>query len=260
MMMHMIACCESMTRVLPYGRFLTRVFKDVGVNLSRETNFEARNTYDTYDDQSMGMMKIEKASNGSWVRKAERAPAHAWGQGQTHPGVEEEAKIREMEGGVDPQSGYQQRGPELDIPPLQIQRVQFEATFSKSMMIEPTFTKGPSTQPSYTEPSYSGPAFTQPTHTEIPPPQAPLAPDRAPWMDLSAQINSLGTRMEKLFVVSDTHFYSMKNRMDQYQAGFTSQFEYLQQSIERIEDHLEHQHEEMMAYLRSMFPFPSPRP
>ncbi|KAL6333027.1 hypothetical protein AAG906_020047 [Vitis piasezkii] len=131
MKMHMIACCKSMTRVLPYGRFLTRVFKDVGVNLSRETDFEASSTYDTYDDQSMGMMKIEKASNGSW----------------------------------------------------------------------------------------------------IPPPQAPLAPDRAPWMDLSAQINSLGTCMEEFLV-----------------------------SIERIEDHLEHQHEEMMAYLRSVFPFPPPQP
>ena len=164
-----------------------------------------------------------------------------------------------MEGGVDLQSGYQQRGPDLDIPPLQIEGVQFEVTFSKSMMIEPTFTKGPSTQSSYIEPSYSGPAFTQPTHTEIPPPQAPLVPDRAPWMDLSTQINSLGTRMEEFLVVSE-HLYSMENRMDQYQAGFTSQFEYLQQSIERIEDHLEHQHEEMMAYLRSVFPFPPPQP
>ena len=50
MMMHMIACCESITHVLPYGCFLTRVFKDAGVDLSRETNFEALNTYDTYDD------------------------------------------------------------------------------------------------------------------------------------------------------------------------------------------------------------------
>ena len=53
-MMHMIACCESTTRVLPYGRFLSQVFKDVGIDLSRETNFEAPSTYDTYDDQSMG--------------------------------------------------------------------------------------------------------------------------------------------------------------------------------------------------------------
>ena len=37
---------------------------------------------------------------------------------QSHPGVEEEANIREMEGGVDPPSGHQQRGLELDILPL----------------------------------------------------------------------------------------------------------------------------------------------
>ena len=50
MMMHMISCCESITRVLPYGRFLTRVFKDAGVDLSRETDFKAPGIYDTYDE------------------------------------------------------------------------------------------------------------------------------------------------------------------------------------------------------------------
>ena len=49
-MMHMISCCENTTRVLPYGHFLTRVFKDAGVDLSRETDFEAPRTYNTYDD------------------------------------------------------------------------------------------------------------------------------------------------------------------------------------------------------------------
>ena len=136
-----------------------------------------------------------------------------------------------MEGGVDPQRGHQQRGPELDIPPLQTETpsqtrgVQFKTTFFKLMMIESTFTDGPYTQPSYTKPSLSRLAFTEPTHTEIPPPQAPPTPDHAPWMDLSTHINFLGTCMEDLVVVSDTHFYSMDNRMDQYQVGFTSQFE-----------------------------------
>ncbi|RVW62244.1 hypothetical protein CK203_064481 [Vitis vinifera] len=65
MMMHMISCCESTTRVLPYGRFLTKVFKDVGVDLSKETDFEAPSIYDTYDEQSLGQMKFEKASDGS---------------------------------------------------------------------------------------------------------------------------------------------------------------------------------------------------
>ena len=41
MMMRMISCYESTIRVLSYGRFLTRVFKDVKVDLSRETDFEA---------------------------------------------------------------------------------------------------------------------------------------------------------------------------------------------------------------------------
>ena len=115
-------------------------------------------------------------------------------------------------------------------------------------MSEPTYTTGPSTQPS----------FTKPPHTEIPPSQAPLVPDHALWMDLSAQISSLGTRIEEFVVVSDTQFYSMEDHIDQYQAGFTSQFEYLQQRIKHIEDRLESQHEDMMAYLRSMFPPPPP--
>ena len=74
MMMHMISCCESTTHVLPYGCFLTRVFKDVSVDLSRKTDFEAPNAYDTYDDQSMGRMKFEKAPDSSSVKRVERAP------------------------------------------------------------------------------------------------------------------------------------------------------------------------------------------
>ncbi|KAL6350623.1 hypothetical protein AAG906_022333 [Vitis piasezkii] len=57
---------RSTTRVLPYSCFLTRVFKDAGVDLSRETNFEVLNTYDTYDDRSIGKMKFEEALDGSW--------------------------------------------------------------------------------------------------------------------------------------------------------------------------------------------------
>ena len=46
--------------------------------------------------------------------------------------------------------------------------------------------------------------------------------------DISAQISSLGTRMEELALVSDTQFYSMEDRIDQYQTGFTSRFEHFQ--------------------------------
>ena len=77
MMMHMISCCESSTHVFPYGRFLTRVFKDVRVDLSRETYFEASSIYDTYDEQSLGQMKFEKAPDGSWIRRAEQPPTQA---------------------------------------------------------------------------------------------------------------------------------------------------------------------------------------
>ena len=66
-----------------------------------------------------------------------------------------------------------------------------------------------------------------PPHTEIPPHQIPHAPNHVFWMDLSAQISSLSTRMEELVVVSDTRFYSMEDCMDQYQTGFISQLEYL---------------------------------
>ena len=180
-----------------------------------------------------------------------------------------------MEGEVYPQSGFQQKKTELNIPPLQSEGVQFEATFFESMMSDSTYTAGSSSQPS----------FTEPPHIEIPPHQAPHTPDHASWMDLSTQINFLGTCMEELAVVSDTWFYSMEDRMDQYQVGFTSQFEHLQQRfeclenrmdqhqagvtsqfehlqwrIERIEDRLESQHEEMMAYLHSVFPPPPHRP
>ena len=66
----------------------------------------------------------------------------------------------------------------------------------------------------------------------------------------------------------------MEDYTDKQQAGFTSRFEslearidqhrvafeHLQQRIERIEGRLESQHEEMMAYLSSMFPPPPPQP
>ena len=41
MMMHMIVCCESTTRVFPYDYFFSLVFKDADIGLSRETEFEA---------------------------------------------------------------------------------------------------------------------------------------------------------------------------------------------------------------------------
>ena len=37
MLNHMIACCESTTKVLLYGRFLMKVFREFGLDLSTET-------------------------------------------------------------------------------------------------------------------------------------------------------------------------------------------------------------------------------
>ena len=218
MMMHMIACCENSTRVFPYGRFLTRVFKDAGVHLSRKQDFEAPSSYDTYDEQSLGWMKFEKAPDGSWIRRAKQPIPQPRGQGKVHPAVEEVAEIREIEGGLDPQRDFNHREPEFDIPPLQSEGGQFEVTFSKPMMSEPVYTTGPSSQPS----------FTKSPHAQTSPHQAPNAPDHAPWMDLAAQISSLGTHMEELIVVSDMLFYSMEDRMDHYQTDFTYRFKCLQ--------------------------------
>ena len=95
-------------------------------------------------------------------------------------------------------------------------------------MIEPSYTVRPSSQPS----------FTELPHTEISS-QARHAPDHAPWMDVSAQISSLETRMEELALVHDTRFYSMEERIDQYQIGFTSRFEHFQQRFERIEERMD---------------------
>ena len=49
-----------------------------------------------------------------------------------------------MEGGLNPQRGFEKKEPELDIPPLQSEGVQFEVTFLKSMMFESAYIARPS--------------------------------------------------------------------------------------------------------------------
>ena len=111
-----------------------------------------------------------------------------------HPEAEEEAEIKEMEDGLDPQRDFEQRGSELDIPPpSQLEGIHVEATFSEPMMTKSSFTTGLSSQPSFIEL----------------PSQAPHAPEHTPWMDVLAQISSLGTHMEELVLVHDSRFYSM---------------------------------------------------
>ena len=131
-----------------------------------------------------------------------------------------------MEDGLDPQRDFEQRGPELDIsPPQQLEGIHVEATFSEPMMIEPSFSAGPSSQPSFTEL----------------PSQAPHVPDHGPWMDLSAQISSLGTRIEELALVHDSRFYSMEEHLYQYQTGVISRFDHFQQRFEPIEERMDQQ-------------------
>ncbi|KAL6335914.1 hypothetical protein AAG906_003539 [Vitis piasezkii] len=76
MIMHMISCCESTTQVLPYIRFLTRVFKDVGVDLSREIDFETPTTTNTSPRIGTGASQSRGGGRDSrnrwWVRPLER--------------------------------------------------------------------------------------------------------------------------------------------------------------------------------------------
>ncbi|RVW78186.1 hypothetical protein CK203_058474 [Vitis vinifera] len=79
MMMHMISCCENTTRVLSYGRFLIRVFKDVGVDLSRETNFEAPKSRETTSTSLRTGTSASRSRgggrdmrDGGWSRPLER--------------------------------------------------------------------------------------------------------------------------------------------------------------------------------------------
>ncbi|RVW66804.1 hypothetical protein CK203_064846 [Vitis vinifera] len=149
MMMHMMACCERPKRILPYGRFMTRVFKDAGVDLSREQEVEAPSSYDTYDEQSMARMKLEKAPDGSWIRRADRPVPHRQAE------EDEEEEIGEMEGGVHPQTDFEHREAEFDIPPRQTEGGHIDPTISDAVMTETGYTAGPSGQPSFTEPHYT---------------------------------------------------------------------------------------------------------
>ena len=91
-----------------------------------------------------------------------------------------------------------------------------------------------------TESSFTASPSSQPSFIELPS-QAPHIHDHASWMDLSAQISSLGTRIEELALVHDSHFYSMEEHLDQYQTGVTSRFDLFQQRFERIEECMDQQ-------------------
>ena len=67
-MNHMAACGESKTLILPYGHIMTRVFKAFGIEFTLDDEVDESSPYDTYNDMSMGRVKFQKATDGSWVR------------------------------------------------------------------------------------------------------------------------------------------------------------------------------------------------
>ena len=53
-MNHMVACCESKTRILPYGCIMTKVFKEFGIEFTLDDEVDEPSPYHTYNDMSMG--------------------------------------------------------------------------------------------------------------------------------------------------------------------------------------------------------------
>ena len=64
-MNHIAACCESKTRILPYGRIMTKVFKAFGIEFILDDEVNELSPYDAYNDMSMEQMKFEKVVDGS---------------------------------------------------------------------------------------------------------------------------------------------------------------------------------------------------
>ena len=52
-MNHIAACCESKTRILPYGRIMTKVFKAFGIEFILDDEVNELSPYDAYNDMSM---------------------------------------------------------------------------------------------------------------------------------------------------------------------------------------------------------------
>ena len=69
MLNHITTCCQSTTRVFPYGRFLTKVFKEFGLHFRAKKEIEKPSPFDTYTESSMGRMKFMKRDDGVWVQR-----------------------------------------------------------------------------------------------------------------------------------------------------------------------------------------------
>ena len=64
-MNHMASCCESKTRILPYGRIMTKVFNAFGIEFTLDDEVDEPSPYDTYNDMSMERIKFKKVNDGS---------------------------------------------------------------------------------------------------------------------------------------------------------------------------------------------------
>ena len=102
MLNHMIAHCESTTRVLPYGHFLTKVVREFGLDLSTETENDKVFVFDTYTKLTMGRMKFVKLEDGEWRNMGDEVEADS----------DEDEEQNDIERGCQPSGN-------LDIPPLQ---------------------------------------------------------------------------------------------------------------------------------------------
>lgn len=74
-MHHMMAYCESKTKVLPYRCFLTRIFRVVRLNLAKEKDLEVANIYDTYNKKYLERMKFKKNEDDTWERRSGATPS-----------------------------------------------------------------------------------------------------------------------------------------------------------------------------------------
>ena len=70
-MIHVVACCQRNSCILPYICIIAKVFKAFGINLTLESDVEEPSHYKTYNNMSMGRMNFEKVTGGSWVRQVD---------------------------------------------------------------------------------------------------------------------------------------------------------------------------------------------
>ena len=68
MLHHLITCYESTTWVLLNGHFLTKVFREISLDLSIETESDKVYVFNTYIESTMGRMKFVKSEDGEWRR------------------------------------------------------------------------------------------------------------------------------------------------------------------------------------------------